>query len=595
MKVVKIFIGLSAMLAGAAKAQVQVPGLFQNRIDSPSLHKSGLNIRQYDLPPQNNEELLNAALAQEHEAALVAARKTTYENDGNLEIGYSAGKIPKAIPFKFGKTIPLSLDIDNNDHGEWIVDETVGTRMWRFKVKSNGAYSLSIYFSKFKLAPGSELYIIGEQETHGAFTAELNNKVDGLFGVAPVAGDYLILEYIEPLDSPHYKSSIVVSHMVHGFRPNPFTSNDLKALSGSCHVNVACPAGHGKAELINSVALMITGQGDSFCSGAMVNNVKGDGRQLFLTAEHCIGNSTVTNFMLGFNYQYRYCNSIFEGRPRTLTAHGMRLLRSAKNSDYALLEVIERIPDDYGVYLAGFDATKGARRQGSFFGIHHPSGDVKKISTFTGPIEQLRIIDAGNSPNYWRVSAWATGATEPGSSGSPLFDSHGYIIGHLLGGESSCSNTQGSDYYGAVDKDWNNSPPLSADLDPAKTGTLKVKGAYLRDIRKSIANGSDAEDDVYNSSSSLASSATALISKPGSSMQPTTVTVTQPPVTIVVTTTKTHIYVSTSTLTQNHYITVTQTGPRIVRTVTVTSSIAAKAMQSTPRFILLPIGGDGNI
>ena len=40
-------------------------------------------------------------------------------------------------------------------------------------------------------------------------------------------------------------------------------------------------------------------------------------------------------------------------------------------------------------------------------GIHHPSGDIKKIS--------FDYNNASNSGNYWDVNNWEDGTTEPGS------------------------------------------------------------------------------------------------------------------------------------------------------------------------------------
>jgi hypothetical protein len=337
----------------------------------------------------------------------------------------------------------------------------------------------------------------------GAFTAK-NNKIDRGFAVAPVSGDYLILEYIEPIlpcDHPLYNygqvSAMTVSHIVHGFRPSPFS---IKAsnLAGSCNINVACNEGSGKTDAINSVALLINGKGDSFCTGAMINNVNRDGRQLFLTAEHCIGSSNVKNFMVGFHYQFKYCNSMFETKPQTKSVHGTRLLDSSGITDYALLEVVESIPDNWDVFMAGWDATDSTSRTGSFYGIHHPSGDTKKVSLFSGKLDLVRLTDMGRGVNYWRVPKWDRGVTEPGSSGSPIFDSNGSIIGHLLGGESSCSRPNGPDYYGALGRDWLVSGnPITRHLNPHNANVLQVRGAPLKHLR-----GHYSEDSESSSSSS---------------------------------------------------------------------------------------------
>ena len=304
-----------------------------------------------------------------------------------------------------------------------------------------------------------------------------------------------MIEPILPIDHPLYNygqsSSIVVNHIVHAFRPTPFS---LKALnpSGTCNINVACPEGANKTDAINSVALLINNKGQSFCTGAMVNNAKQDGRQLFLTAEHCIGDGNVKNFMFGFQYQFKYCNSMFEINPQTRTIHGAKLIGKSGETDYALLEAIESIPDDWDVFMAGWDATPSTSRFGSFYGIHHPRGDTKKVSHYTGNLDLVRLTDISLGLNFWRIKKWNKGVTEPGSSGSPLFNSDGNVIGHLLGGDSSCSRPHLSDYYGSLNKDWivkNN--PIAQYLDPSNFKVLKVTGAPLKQLNSNSRIGTE--------------------------------------------------------------------------------------------------------
>ena len=457
------------------QAQVQVAGRFAALNRLRSFAKTDDVMTEYSLPLQDNAALRQAVDAEERDCVAKASHKT---ND-SFGVNFN-NSIPKAVPFKFGQLVPLNLNMHQAGHGEWL--EVDDARIWRFKVKSAGALSLSLYFSKFELAPNSELYIRGRDQVFGAFTADVNNKDDGVFGVAPVAGEYIILEYIEPIGNDRV-SQIEVGHVVHGFRETPFSSVEAQALSGACNIGVACVDSVRSADQMHSVALLINGNGDSFCSGAMINNSARQGRQLFLTADHCINNNSVSNFVVGFNYQYQRCNDPLEPVPKPVTAHGMRLLTKSKESDFALLEVIEKIPDRYNVFLAGYDATPGARKVGSFYGIHHPRCDVKKVSVFSGNLDLIRVVDAGNKPNYWKVTSWAKGTTEPGSSGSPLFDANHSIIGHLLGGEASCSKTNSADYYGALSKDWSGPNSIAAFLDPTNKNVLKVDGGYLNVLR----------------------------------------------------------------------------------------------------------------
>lgn len=391
----------------------------------------------------------------------------------------------------------------------------------------------------------------------------MNNKPERTFGIAPIAGDFLILEYIEPLESKE-ESTLVVSHIVHGFRPNPFSDPKRgKRMSGDCHNNVACPEGHGKTDMINSVALLLDSKGESFCTGAMINNALRDGRQLFLTADHCISkNGRVTNYIVGFGYQMRYCKSTLEPLPTTKTVHGMKLLGRAKDTDFAMLEVQEDIPDAWNVYMAGWDAMPATTRVGSFFGIHHPSGDVKKVSLYTGSLDLIRMTEQGPGANYWRIPKWSSGVTEPGSSGSPLFDGHGYIIGHLYGGDSKCDRLDGPDYYGALSKDWDfGKQPIKNFLDPKGMGILKVKGGYLKDLK------GDSDDD------SLSSDDERVVAVPGATV---TVTATA---TLTVTTTTAK---STKTITATERVTVTKEARPVTLTSTTTLTSTETFMRVQP-------------
>ena len=80
----------------------------------------------------------------------------------------------------------------------------------------------------------------------------------------------------------------------------------------------------------------------------------------------------------------------------------------------------------------------------------------------------------------WYVADWDLGVTEPGSSGSPLFDQNHRVIGQLYGGTAACQNPQSSvdndepDWYGRFDVSWD--AGLSDYLDAGGTGTLVWDG-----------------------------------------------------------------------------------------------------------------------
>ena len=159
---------------------------------------------------------------------------------------------------------------------------------------------------------------------------------------------------------------------------------------------------------VRSVAMILTSGGSRLCTGSLINNVRQDLTPYFLTANHCLGGDQSWIFM--FNYESPGCTN--QNGPTYMTVQGSTRLVNSSTSDVALLLLDETPPLDYEVHYAGWDAS--GNTPSTPVGIHHPSGDIKKIS--------FDYNNASNAGNYWDVNNWEDGTTEPGSSGSPLFD-----------------------------------------------------------------------------------------------------------------------------------------------------------------------------
>ena len=151
----------------------------------------------------------------------------------------------------------------------------------------------------------------------------------------------------------------------------------------------------------------------------------------------------------------------------------MALRASNSASDFALLELTQTPPDSYDVFFAGWDRTGTIpERQ---IGIHHPDGDLKKISFDNDPAATANWSGAAT----WHIFDWDDGTTEPGSSGSPLFDQNKRIIGQLYGGTANCNNNV-DDYYGRFNVSWdggnNTNNELISWLDACGTNVTVLDG-----------------------------------------------------------------------------------------------------------------------
>ena len=379
-----------------------------------------------------------------------------------LELEDEIEQMDKSIPFRFGT--PFEVNYNLNNSGEW-TDTELG-RIWRLSITSESAYSINLLYDRFILPEGAEMYLYDNDMTTilGAFTSA-NNKDHQTFSTSPTKGSTTIIEYFEPYNVD-FNGEISINSVVHGYKDVFFNKNRGYGDSGSCNNNVNCAVGEDWSSEVRSVAMILTSGGSRLCTGSLINNARQDLTPYFLTANHCLGGES--NWLFMFNYESSGCTN--QNGPTNMTVQGSTLLVNSSTSDVALLELDENPPLNYEVHYSGWDATGST--PSIPVGIHHPSGDIKKIS--------FDYNNASNSGNFWDIDSWDDGTTEPGSSGSPLFDGVTHrIIGQLYGGVASCTNF-GYDTYGKVSTSWNLG--LENYLDPDNTGTNFINGMDAVDL-----------------------------------------------------------------------------------------------------------------
>lgn len=381
----------------------------------------------------------------------------------------------KGVPFRFG--FPIDVKYNMSTSGTW---ETLpnGDKIWRLRIFSNGATTLNFIFDDFYLPDGTKFYIYNAAKTEiiGAFTSRNNNE-DGGFATGLVRGETCVFEYYQPAGTmgiPH----IGLSNVIHGYK-NAFThlgiGNDYGG-SGSCNINVNCPEGANFQNQKRSVAVILTAGNSRICTGSMVNNVRGDLKPYFLTANHCISGQTTSTWIIMFNYEAPTC--VNQDGPLNYTLQGSQLKANNAASDFALLLLNTQPPDTFRLHWAGWSAVDVASPFGT--AIHHPDCDIKKISFSSIPFVSTDYNYGSGLPNsHWHVT-WSAGVTEPGSSGSPIYDNNKRVVGQLHGGPSSCTASDKSDFYGKFAMSWNyGSTPetrLKDWLDPDNTGTMVLDG-----------------------------------------------------------------------------------------------------------------------
>jgi hypothetical protein len=381
-------------------------------------------------------------------------------------------------PWQFGYEHNVNLNLSNS--GTWTMLPN-GDRIWQIEFESKDALTMNLVFDDYNLPIGATLYLYNPKtkEVQGAYTSN-NNSPDRMLGTTLVQGDNIVVEYYEP-KAVQGNGALNISMVVHGYRSLGSYPREkaIKGLNdgGDCNIDVACPLGLGWEDQINSVAIIIVG-GSGSCTGALINNTSNDGTPYFLTANHC-GTTGLGAWVFRFNWDSpvpvcaQTAASQDPGGPYN-EVNGATLRANNNGSDVALME-LNSAPTG-NIYYAGWDRSTTPATQTT--GIHHPRGDVKKICRDDDPATAVTWSGAA----VWEVTDWDQGVTEPGSSGSPLFNQNQLIIGQLYGGGAACTGTDDNgqeDNYGRLDVSWNGtsaSERLSDWLDPGNTNVLTHLG-----------------------------------------------------------------------------------------------------------------------
>lgn len=396
-------------------------------------------------------------------------------------------------------------NITVNNSGLWETN-TDGSRTWKLLIKSEGAEALSFLFQTFKIYGESTFDVLdlNGRKVHNTLTKD---DVQDAFtqNAALCRGDELILVLNEPTNTQ--PSEIHIDRVMHNYRSTGYGNQEKINESEACEVNVNCsPVGDSWQDEKRGVARIYVVESASagWCTGSLINNTAQDCKPYFLTALHCGVTTSATNMtQWKFYFRYESPNCTNPSTAGTLDDYFVTgCLRIADSgdgggdsgSDFLLVQlgsanntstiVTQLKSTNFNAYWNGWNANNTATTGGT--GIHHPAGDIKKISTATGTTVSSGWNGNGLQSHWrttWTANANGHGVTEGGSSGSPYFNnSQGYIVGTLTGGGSFCNATNQPDYYGKMSYHWTSNGTatnrqLKPWLDPTNSGALTLAGS----------------------------------------------------------------------------------------------------------------------
>ncbi len=329
--------------------------------------------------------------------------------------------------------VPVQTTIGQTD-GE--TEKIGGITIWRTAARSVGAVSLSLHLDNLFLPEGAEMYVYNKAGTMVSGPVTSMHVYEGQYATDLLEGDEIILSVVMPEASE--KFSVNVHTVIHGLDDRVVQERGF-GTSKACNIDVNCPQGAAWTNQRDATAIILnTGL---MCSGTLINTDCQNLRSFLLTANHCLQNQNIANWVFRFRYDSpnpNPANNCRGSEPTTwLTYSGANLRASNAATDFALVELFGSIVGQSTLAFAGWNRSDAIPTNSTM--IHHPDADVKKITfdaispvidpappPFSGfGVDALFRLQLRNNNDF--------GMLEGGSSGGAQFDQDKRIVGQLAG------------------------------------------------------------------------------------------------------------------------------------------------------------------
>jgi lysyl endopeptidase len=437
------------------------------------------------------------ALAQPVRISLTATERRQIDEHGkSLEQRYLVGvskRLGTTVDFTRagsarGKTVGLAMGAARGGSG--------GGFVWSAAVEVPGATALRLHLTKVDLPAGATLHVYNlAGHAFGPYTGR-GPLGTGEFHTHTVIGDKLIVQLESPAGASRAPRLSVAEVGVMGARfvgarlgpgnkpPIAVTeASNLCSYNADCVVNAACQSSSVVATARDAVASILFQSGASYyiCTGGLVaDTVSTSVIPYFLTANHCISSSgEASSLETYFDYETT-CNSPNCSQPYNNTGEtvGATIKAHGSTSDYSLLQLSSTpvSPDGVVTYLGWLSTAVANTNNYGLYRISHPSGAPQAYST--GVVDTSKVTCGGLPRGNYIYSRDTLGATEGGSSGSPVVNNSGQIVGQLYGAcgfniNDVCDAAANATVDGAFASSY---PALQSFLNPG-SGGCSAKGA----------------------------------------------------------------------------------------------------------------------
>lgn len=343
------------------------------------------------------------------------------------------------------------------------VRSQAGSTVWSGAISAPGATSLRVHIKELSLPAGSELWLYNRLgEAFGPYT-KIGPNNSGEFWTHTVAGSEALLQVrhqgsIDGLKSVYFEID-EVGYLGDRFVPGVMRTATADAAKALCSFNEPCVENAscgGTDQAVNAVrdavAYMLFRSGGFWyiCSGGLLADTDTSSQiPYFLTANHCISREREADTLETTFFYTSACGQCDTSTtPATI---GADIVSGSKTSDYTLLRLNQPAPP--GAAFLGWNINPVAFADGAgLYRISHPAGAPQAYSEHT--VDTSKGTCSSWPRGNWIYSRDVFGATEGGSSGSPVVNGAGQVVGQLSGGcgtdvYNTCNSTDNATVDGA--------------------------------------------------------------------------------------------------------------------------------------------------
>jgi len=384
----------------------------------------------------------------EADAGEIAAVKRANTESFNKRLQIGVGRaLPESAPTRGGALQWQPVDGGYAAHWE---------------ITAAGARALRVEFDGGSLPAGAELRFAGSGDPGTVYGPYDAASLEAAGRWSPVLeGERATVEVFVPAGATG-EVGLGLARVSHLFVSPADPNADILAKDSQfCEVDLICRSASDAAlaSVGRAVARMTfsdgLGGGTALCTGTLLNTTAGPVAPYFYSAAHCISTqASASTLTTHWFYDRTGCGTGGVSGSYVQVGGGSTMLYANTTTDVLFVRLNQNPPS--GAVYAGWDAATVGNGT-AMTAVHHPAGDVKKVSLATSGGFSAYGGGAGDSHLIALWNSTSTGVTEGGSSGSGIFtfsNSQYLLRGGLHGGPSSCSATGSSlrDYYSRFDR-----------------------------------------------------------------------------------------------------------------------------------------------